>query len=218
MIRSRNSLMATVLALVAAGVLVLPAVAQESGRAWIWPTTGRVTQPFGCTGFVSEPRHGSCAHFHGGIDIANSPGTPIRAAADGVVTHVGWDQWGTGAWMVIINHGGGLTTWYAHMRGRQIPGLRKGVRVLEGQVIGYMDTTGNSTGVHLHFSVLKNGEYVNPRDYVDGLPLKPPPKNDGHPSSPTSCDDVWIAGFTTGATAAVLEGDGNGGADSTCAA
>jgi murein DD-endopeptidase MepM/ murein hydrolase activator NlpD len=216
-IRSRNALLATLLALVAAGSLVVPAGAAGTGRAWIWPTTGRVTQPYGCTGFISEPRLGSCAHFHGGIDIANTRGTLIRAAADGVITHVGWDQWGTGAWMVIINHGGGLTTWYAHMRGKQIPGIRVGVRVIQGEVIGYMDTTGNSTGVHLHFSVLKDGHYVNPRDYIDGLPLKPPKKGDH--TSPAPCDDIWIAGLSGGATAVVLEGDdGNGGSGTTCVA
>ena len=56
--------------------------------------------------------------------------------------------------MVIINHGGGVSTWYAHLVGKQIAGLHKGTRVRQGQLIGYMGTTGNATGVHLHFAVI----------------------------------------------------------------
>jgi murein DD-endopeptidase MepM/ murein hydrolase activator NlpD len=193
-----------------------PAVA-ANGRPFIWPTTGRITQPYGCTGFSAEPRLGSCRHFHGGIDIANNRGTPIRAAAAGVVTHVGWDIWGTHAWMVMINHGGGVQTWYAHMRGKQIPGLHRGTRVRQGQVIGYMDSTGQSTGVHLHWAVVKNGHYVNPKNYVDDQPFRP--RSNGSPTSAAACDDVWIASVDGAVTAAVTEGeDGAGGSDTNCAA
>ena len=162
--RSRAKILSVAFVLLATLSITGPAVA-ANGRPFIWPTTGRITQPYGCTGFIAEPRLGSCRHFHGGIDIANGRGTPIRAAAAGVVTHVGWDIWGTHAWMVMINHGGGVSTWYAHMRGKQIPGLHKGTRVRQGQVIGYMDATGNATGVHLHWAIVKNGHYVNPKSY-----------------------------------------------------
>ena len=169
MIRSRSKFLAYALVALAAVAIANPVVADEGSDTFIWPTSGRITQPYGCTGFWMEPRHGSCAHFHGGIDIANPRGTPIRAAADGVISHVGWDKWGTRNWMVIINHGGGLTTWYAHMRGKQLTGIQEGVRVRQGEVVGHMDTTGMSTGVHLHWAVLQNGEYVNPRNFVEGL-------------------------------------------------
>lgn len=217
MIRSRNKFLAYALVFLVSGAIASPVVAEDGSNTFIWPTSGRMSQPYGCTGFWAEPRLGSCRHFHGGVDIANSRGTPIRAAADGVVTHVGWDPWGTRNWMVMIRHGGGLTTWYAHMRGKQLTDIHSGVRVLQGEVIGYMDQTGLATGVHLHWAVLKYGAYVNPRNYVDGLPYKPPKR--GAPTSTASCDDVWIASVSGAVTAMVLPTDeGSGGADATCAA
>ncbi len=219
MIRSRTTVLSFALVLAAGLALTGPAVAGDATKPMVWPTTGRITQPYGCTGFSWEPRYGSCRHFHGGIDIANNRGTPIRAAAGGTITYVGWDQWGTRNWMVIINHAGSLTTWYGHMRNKQLDGIRKGVRVRQGEVIGYMSDTGLATGVHLHWSVLKNGAYVNPRNYVAGLPFRP--RKRGSPTSAASCDDVWIASAPApgAATAVVLEGeDGSGGQDVNCAA
>lgn len=217
MIRSPNKHLAYALVVLATVAFVTPVIAADGSDTFIWPTSGRVTQPYGCTGFWAEPRQGSCAHFHGGIDIADSRGTPIRAAADGVITHVGWDPWGTKNWMVMINHGGGLTTWYAHLRGKQLTGVQRGVHVRQGEVIGHMDQTGLATGVHLHWAVLMNGAYVNPRVYVEGAPFRP--RKHGTPTSAASCDDIWIASQSTGATAAVLVGDdGSGGADATCTA
>jgi murein DD-endopeptidase MepM/ murein hydrolase activator NlpD len=216
--------MSVALLVIASLVAASPAVAQDAARAdgvtlpkpFIWPTSGRITQPYGCTGFYSEPSYGSCRHFHGAIDIADAEGTPIHAAADGVITHVGWDQWGTRAWMVIIDHAGGLTTWYAHMRAKDIPGIEVGARVTQGEVIGYMSDTGMATGVHLHWAVLKDGRYVNPRKYVDGKPFKA--RKSGRPTSPASCDDVWIAAAPGAVTAMVLPGaDGAVGGDVTCA-
>ena len=194
-----------------------PVAAATGSNTFIWPTRGKVTQPFGCTGFAAEPRYGNCSHFHGGIDIAYERGTPIRAAAAGIVTHVGWDPWGTRAWMVMINHGGAMTSWYAHMRGKQIAGVRNGTRVRQGQIIGYMDTTGMSTGVHLHWAILKSGRYVNPKEYVDGLPYRPRGDN-GEPTNAASCDGIWIASVAAGlAVGAVGEGaDNAGGSDTSC--
>lgn len=218
--RSRIGALASVLALVASvgsATFAGPTVAGDPGLQMAWPTTGRITQPYGCTGYPAEPRLGSCRHFHGGIDIADSRGTPIRAAAAGVVTFVGWDPWGTHAWMVFINHGRGVTTWYAHMRGKQIAGIHKGVRVRQGQVIGYMDSTGHSTGVHLHWSVVKDGRYANPRNYVSGAPYRS--HKGGSPESAASCGDVWIASVPGAATAvANAADDGGGGGDTSCAA
>lgn len=216
MIRSRTRFLAYALAVVAAVAVASPVVAEDGGSSeFIWPTSGRITQPFGCTGFYYEPRQGSCAHFHGGIDVASSRGTPIRAAAAGVITHVGWDQWGLRNWMVMIKHGGGFTTWYAHMRGKQIPGIRKGVRVRQGQLIGYMDRTGMATGVHLHWAVLKSGRYVNPRNYVQGQPQR---VRRGAGSGAVGCDVIPTVGFSAGATAVVLETDSTSGGRDSCAA
>ena len=105
------AVMALVLGLLA---VVAPVSAQPSASAMpsmTWPTVGRETQPFGCTGFWAEPRRGTCAHFHGGIDIANKRGTPIRAAAAGTIQYVGREPWYHGpdrAWVVVINHGHGV--------------------------------------------------------------------------------------------------------------
>ena len=168
---------------------------------WIWPTTGRITQPFGCTGFFAEPRRGSCAHFHSGIDIANDRGTPIRAVADGVVELVGWDPWihPDPDWMVIIDHGNGLRTMYAHMRASPVDGITKGAHVSQGQLIGLMDMTGHATGPHLHFAVYLNGEAVNPRNYLEGQ-VPGPAGSAGPPgclpTEPANGVGAWLDGRT----------------------
>ena len=141
-----------------------------------WPTVGRITQPWGCTGFYLEPRRGSCRHFHIGIDIAHARGTPIRAAADGIVSYVGRDPWIRGryrSWVVIIRHGNGVRTFYAHLKKRRVAGAGEGRRVKKGQLIGYMGNTGLSTGVHLHFGVIDDHRWVNPGRYVpDASPAR----------------------------------------------
>jgi murein DD-endopeptidase MepM/ murein hydrolase activator NlpD len=179
---ARQKLVAALLAVAwCVAATAAPVIAEDtptSDPQFIWPTSGRLTQNYGCTGFWAEPRRGSCAHFHGGIDIGNSRGTPIRAAADGIISHVGLDPWLTRnrSWMVIINHGAGLQTMYAHLRDREMEGIRRGARVEQGQVIGLMDMTGMATGPHLHFSFISNGSWVNPRDYIDGLPQRSKPR------------------------------------------
>lgn len=132
-----------------------------TGR-FAWPAAGVVTQEFGCTGFYLEPRRGSCRHFHDGIDIANGAGTPIRASDDGVVAFVGWNPYDSDpAYMVIIGHGGGYTSGYFHLLPRRA--VRAGQAVRRGQVIGYMGSTGNSTGSHVHWEIYRNERPVNPR-------------------------------------------------------
>jgi murein DD-endopeptidase MepM/ murein hydrolase activator NlpD len=150
------------------------AVAQQR---WAWPTVGRETQPFGCTGFWAEPSHGSCDHFHGGIDIANKRGTPIRAAANGTIKYVGREPWYHGtdrAWVVVIDHGNGIKTIYVHLQARDIDGVRKGKHVVLGQLIGRIGATGRATGVHLHFGLKVNGTFLDPARYLPGSspPLK----------------------------------------------
>lgn len=125
-----------------------------------------MTQEYGCTGFYLEPPRGDCPHFHDGIDIASGSGTLIRAAAGGVVAFVGYNPYDSGrdrAWVVSIGHSGSLVTWYSHLLPRYAPGVRAGSRVRQGQIIGYMGNTGNSTGSHLHWEVLRGGIAVNPR-------------------------------------------------------
>jgi murein DD-endopeptidase MepM/ murein hydrolase activator NlpD len=130
-----------------------------------WPMSGTVTQNFGCTGFYWEPPLGSCAHFHRGIDIANSYGTPIRAAGDGVVILAGRSPYDIyGAYMVVIAHSSHLTSWYAHIT-TNVP-VRVGQHVSAGQLIAYNGLTGLTTGAHLHWATQLDGTWVNPRLFL----------------------------------------------------
>jgi murein DD-endopeptidase MepM/ murein hydrolase activator NlpD len=133
-----------------------------------WPMAGTETQPFGCTGFSWEPPFGSCSHFHQGIDIVAPEGTPVHASAAGTVVYIGWNyaDGADPAWIVIIAHSQSLQTWYAHMSPQHPGGITNGSHVSAGQVIGYEGNTGHSTGAHLHWAVMLNGTFVNPRLFL----------------------------------------------------
>jgi murein DD-endopeptidase MepM/ murein hydrolase activator NlpD len=133
-----------------------------------WPMGGKVSQEFGCTGWFSEPRVGNCAHFHQGIDLVAPCLTSVHAAGPGVVVFVGYNPYDPPprAWLVIIAHSTHMVTWYAHMTGKAPPGIVVGAEVSTGQVIGTENTTGHSTGCHLHWAVRVNGVFMNPRLFV----------------------------------------------------
>ena len=100
------------------------------------------------------------AKMHKGVDFAAPRGTPIYAAGDGTIEKAGpWSSYGN---YVRIRHNGTLKTAYAHLKGFA-KGITPGARVKQGQVIGYVGTTGRSTGPHLHYEVLENGRQVNPK-------------------------------------------------------
>lgn len=101
--------------------------------------------------------------FHPAIDVAAFPGTPIQATADGVVDYAGW-RGGYGI-VAYVNHDKGYSTRYAHMA-RLGAGMYKGAKVRKGQIIGYVGTTGVSTGYHLHYEVRLNGKTVNPIHFI----------------------------------------------------
>ncbi|NOX29786.1 MAG: peptidoglycan DD-metalloendopeptidase family protein [Actinobacteria bacterium] len=122
----------------------------------IWPTIGSVTSPFGTR---VHPITGS-SRFHAGIDIATSSGSAIWSAQDGTVLFSGRMR-GYGE-VVIIDHGG-FVTLYAHMSLRQIT---EGARVGQGQQIGLVGSTGNSTGPHLHFEIRIDDNVNNPMIYL----------------------------------------------------
>lgn len=107
---------------------------------------------------------------HLGVDYAAPSGTPVIAAGTGVVTFAGWNE-GYGNF-VSIDHGGGLVTTYGHLS-RFAYGIRKGIRVKEGQVIGYVGATGLATGPHLDYRILRNGKFVDPLRLtaVPGAPI-----------------------------------------------
>jgi murein DD-endopeptidase MepM/ murein hydrolase activator NlpD len=121
----------------------------------IWPLPGKISSGFGKRG----------RGFHWGIDIPAPGGTPIRAAADGLVLISadglrGFSGYGR---IVIIEHGGGISTLYAHNSKNDV---KAGTCIRSGEVIGEVGTTGNATGSHLHFEVRKNGKPVNPINYL----------------------------------------------------
>ena len=122
------------------------------GYDFAWPLVGVLTQ-------------GYSAH-HRAIDIGTVYGAPVYAARGGVVVHAAWARTGYG-YTVIINHGGGLMTLYAHLKGTWV---HEGERVRRGQLIGEVGSTGRSTGPHVPFEIRVNGRRVNPLNY---LPPKP---------------------------------------------
>ncbi|MBI4375973.1 MAG: M23 family metallopeptidase [Elusimicrobia bacterium] len=126
----------------------------------IWPTEGQITSLFGYR-FDPMGRHDSDGEYHKGIDIANHPDTLIYATADGTVRVSNWSQ-GYGQ-MIAIDHGYGLTTLYGHTSKSLV---KTGDRVVRGQTIAYMGTTGRSTGAHLHYEVWRHGKPVNPMIYL----------------------------------------------------
>jgi murein DD-endopeptidase MepM/ murein hydrolase activator NlpD len=121
-----------------------------SSSGLIWPVSGVITSTYG-------PRWGS---FHYGIDIAAPAGTPVRAAAAGTVIVAGW-MGGYGN-LVVVDHGNGLATAYAHLSAIWIGGGS----VSQGQGIGAVGCTGSCTGNHLHFEVRVNGSAVDPMGYL----------------------------------------------------
>ncbi len=123
----------------------------------IWPTKGRITSTFG---WRKDPFTGR-RRFHGGVDIANWPGTPIYATASGVVKYAGW-KGGYGI-VVVLQHKYGYETVYGHLS-REI--VRVGQKVRKGQLIAYMGRTGRATGPHLHYEIRINGERINPLRYL----------------------------------------------------
>ena len=124
-----------------------------------FPTMGRVTSPYGKR---ENPFSGNPSH-HSGIDIAASPGTPIRATADGAVSHAGWTL--NNGHVVILEHGFGFSTIYAH---NQKNAVKNGQIVKRGNIIGYVGSTGKSTGPHVHYEIWEKGKNVNPKKYLQG--------------------------------------------------
>lgn len=138
----------------AQGTVFSAQMGQTVYRPSIWPASGDVSSPYGLRWNGSD--------FHPGIDIANDIGTPIYATADGIVTDAGWNSGGYGN-MVDIDHGNGYVTRYAHAS--QVA-VVAGQAVKQGQVIAYMGSTGYSTGPHVHYEVIINGQAVNPAGYL----------------------------------------------------
>lgn len=130
------------------------AIGTQGGVAtsgWTVPTQGTVSSEFG-------PRWG---REHEGIDLAAAAGTPVRAAAGGVVRKASW--YGGYGNAVIIDHGNGVSTLYGHNSALTVA---VGDRVQAGQTIAKVGSTGDSTGPHLHFEVEVNGKKTDPRPWL----------------------------------------------------
>jgi len=123
----------------------------------MWPVNGQIVSRFGDR---SDPLSGE-GGFHAGVDLTASMGTPVHAAADGIVTAAQFaNRYGRA---IVIDHGNGMTTLYAHLSNFEIV---PGEEVRRGQLIGHSGASGRVSGPHLHFEVRQGGSPVNPARYL----------------------------------------------------
>jgi len=154
---------AAVIAVSSGGLRLMPAMsfADSTYTPSIWPVLGHITDSFGER---LDPFSGEGA-FHTGVDVASDYGAPVHATADGIITiaenHAGYGR------LVVIDHGFGITTWYAHLSSfSAVPGAR----VKRGEVVGYTGISGRSTGPHVHYEVRMNNAPINPWRYMRSTP------------------------------------------------
>lgn len=141
---------------------------QANARPNMWPVEGRLQGPWGMR---IDPFSGE-GSFHRGVDIGAPYGTPVKATADGLVVQAGYVG-GYGR-LVVIDHGNGMQTWYAHLsRITVLPGQE----VRRGEIIGGVGSSGRVTAPHLHYEVRIGGNPVNPSNYLQNA-LATPPKKD----------------------------------------
>lgn len=126
-------------------------IASRGTGKFIMPLNGKLTSPFG-------PRWG---RMHSGIDLACPTGTDIKSADNGIVKFSGHK--GTYGYMILIDHGNGYSTRYAHSSKLYV---KEGQKVSKGQTIAAVGSTGRSTGPHLHFEIIVNGQHKNPYNYI----------------------------------------------------
>jgi len=119
---------------------------------FIWPAVSHFL-----AGFDYDP---GANHF--GIDLEGEEGDAVVAADNGVVVYAGWNNWGYG-YMVVINHGNGWQTLYAHLN---VIYVSCGQSIEQGTALGAIGATGNATGAHLHFEMMYQGTKVDPHNYI----------------------------------------------------
>lgn len=144
--------------------------ALRNSKEWYWPLPGiyYISSVFGGR---YHPVTGKW-HNHGGTDIPAAGGTKIYAAQDGVVTTVSKNKNSSYGWYCIITHANGRATLYAHMRSKAV--VKEGQNISKGDLVGYVGTTGSSTGNHLHFELRINGEKSNVLLLYPDLPYTGP--------------------------------------------
>ena len=140
-----------------------------TGDGWLWPLPASNLKLTSAFGYRMHPVD-HVPNSHTGIDVAASTGVPIYAARGGQVI---MSEYGAGAnWsygnFVVIDHGDGTTTLYAHMSSRAVS---EGQMVSQGQTIGAVGDTGNTSGPHLHYEVRRNGQRTDPEAYYPNLPF-----------------------------------------------
>ncbi|HRA48505.1 MAG TPA: peptidoglycan DD-metalloendopeptidase family protein, partial [Thermomicrobiales bacterium] len=124
------------------------------------------TQGYGCTIYSFEPYNSDLGcYYHNGLDLAAPLGTALVASDGGTVLYAGWCDCGLGLY-VAIDHGNGMSTLYGHMNAVYVTA---GQKVTQGEQIGEVGTTGNSTGPHCHFIIKSGDSTVNPLDYLPPL-------------------------------------------------
>ena len=135
---------------------------QTNIRPSLWPLDGRLMSPFGGR---SDPFSGEGA-IHTGVDLSAQYGTPVRATADGMVAFASWGgQYGK---LVIVDHGNGMQTYYAHMSQFDVI---TGQEIRRGDTVGRSGSSGKSTGPHLHYEVRMGGTPINPYPYLAQSPV-----------------------------------------------
>jgi murein DD-endopeptidase MepM/ murein hydrolase activator NlpD len=122
-----------------------------------YPLEGNISSHYGNR---DNPFNGERT-FHSGVDISAPLGTPIRTTADGVVSYSGWNQ--SSGYLVVIEHGCGFSTVYAHNKDNTV---KIGQKVRRGEVIGHVGSSGKSTGPHVHYEVWEKGKRTNPDKFV----------------------------------------------------
>ncbi len=121
-----------------------------------FPVSGYLSSNYG----MRESPFGGRAH-HAGVDIAAKEGSPVKAAANGIVSFSGWSR--NSGYVIVLEHGCGFSTIYAHNKKNQV---KMGERVKRGDTIASVGSTGNATGPHLHYEVMQNGRNVNPKNFL----------------------------------------------------
>ena len=124
----------------------------------LWPVDGRLIGGFGPR---QDPFSGEGEEIHKGVDISGAIGTPVHVTADGIVRFA--EMEGTFGRLVVVDHGGGMETWYAHMSKLYV---HTGEEVRRGELIGAVGMSGRVTAPHLHYEVHVNGRPVNPYHYL----------------------------------------------------
>lgn len=127
------------------------AAQKTTASGWTKPVEGRISSHYGMRG----------GEMHGGLDIAAAKGSPVRAAADGIIRKASW--YGGYGNAVIIDHGNGVTTLYGHNSALEV---REGQKVKAGELIAKAGSTGDSSGPHVHMEVKVNGKKVDPEPWL----------------------------------------------------